>query len=115
MRTEYRKKPPYYGKYKYKIELNLSRKISTSRSSAKQNNRLFDEIVKFADDDIGVENYKTVFGWSHWRRIYLTDEDKLNIFLGSEYGNLVEYLYKPAPGFENKTKKDINRPGKNAL
>jgi len=109
-------KPPYYGKYNYKLELNLETgnfaavKLATPKSQTK----LFREIISFLDKNIGVEHYKTMHSWGAWKPIYITDETKLKIFLGSEYGIHAAYLYKPAPGFED-SKLAVSKPGTDAL
>ncbi len=115
MRTEFRKKSPYYGKYKYKIEISLAKHVSALRWTAKDENKIFNKILAFLDKNIGSENYKTVFGWRHWRRVYLNGEVNLNKILDSKYAQYIEYVYRPAPGFEDNTSKEQSKPGKNAL
>ncbi len=116
MRTEFRTKPPYYGKYNYKLELDLSNGPYSPVKSLhpKGEKKLFSEILRFLDSNIGSEHYKTMHSWGAWKPIYITREDKLNDFLGSEYGKYATYLYKPAPGFED-SKLAVSKPGKDAL
>lgn len=111
MRTEYRKKPPYYRKYKYKIELELS----PNGGKAKGYKSLVHDMFVFFNKNIGSTNYRQSSGWCYWIQIYLTNDDSLNMVLGSDYRKYLKCLWRPAPGFENINSEKVSKPGKNAL
>lgn len=110
MRTEYRKKPPYYKKYKYKLELDLS-----IINSKKAQGTLIIELYDFLDLNIGTKNYKPMFYWSYFAQIYLTNDNTLDIIRNSIYGKCIKCLWRPAPGFEDIKNIKPNKPGESAL
>lgn len=91
MHIEYRKKHPYFGKYKIKISIH-NRGWSRDYEFEKQ-----DEIRKYlAANYTSAEDYKWNGGWN----VYLKDE---NIFdeVHAKFPNYICYMYKPAPGYED--------------
>ena len=67
MRTEYRKKPPYYKKYKYKTEIALDEPyysiIGNNQKTGKRRVTI-SEVKKFLSANLNEEDYKIVHAWS---------------------------------------------------
>lgn len=88
MRTFYRKKYPYYGKYKCKAELNWNDASNTFKYSGLTNylNKLFNR-----------EDYK-LYGYYG---IYIKEEKHLDIILNdAQLNELIMFVYRPAAGYE---------------
>ena len=89
MRVCYRKKYPYYGKYKCKAELSWDRARNTFT---------YPELVNYLNRIINKEDYM-IYGYYI---IYVKEEKHLDIILSdSRLENIIMFVYRPAVGYEN--------------
>ena len=91
MHVEYRKKHPYYGKYKLKVSIyNRAWKTVDEVSNQEQVKRyLTTNYVSFDD-------FKWYSGWN----VYIKNEDIFND-LNAAFPDYICYVHRPAPGYEN--------------
>ena len=82
----YRKKHPYYGKYKIKIVLDLARTYTNSRM-----------VVSLCNNKIGGENYS----FNEYSYEILVKDYKYFSLLEEKIGEYFVKVYQPAPGYEN--------------
>lgn len=88
MRIFYRKKYPYYGKYKCKIELNWNETKNTFT---------YYKLVNHIDGLLNKEDYM-MYGYYG---IYIKEEKHLDIVADdNRLKDLIVFAYKPAPGYE---------------
>lgn len=89
MRIFYRKKYPYYGKYKCKVELNWNET---------RNAFTYIKLVEYLNKLLNREDYK-MYGYYG---IYIKEEKHLDIIADDDQmKELIIFAYKPAPGYEN--------------
>lgn len=110
MRTEYRKKPPYYGKYRYKLETgHFHIGNSITKNEEKQIGKEIEDYIKA---NIKKENYMIVrYCYTPWPKIYIVDKKDIDLIFASEYEKYIWYFTKPSPGYENAVKpkkEDLN-------
>lgn len=99
MMIYYRKKYPYYGRYKCKAELNYCYNY-TNNAGIKPTS--FD-LIKRLNQLLSQENYKL---YGHYC-IYIKEEKHLDILLNDiKFKDILLYVYKPAPGYEHLTGKE---------
>lgn len=89
MRIEYRKKHPYFGKYKAKISIYNGR--LESRGADYQGN-----VKRYLEANYNTEEFKWSGGWN----VYLKDES-IAAVVDAAFPDYICYLYKPAPGYED--------------
>ena len=89
MRIEYRKKYPYFGKYKIKINV-YNKDWSSFETKTKTKNVL----------DYLTSNFPSDFKWSYSWCVYLKDEALLNKII-KEFPEHICSAYKPAIGYED--------------
>lgn len=97
MRTYYRKKYPYYGKYKCKAELSWNdiRKIFT-----------YPKLVHHLNQLLKPESYM-IYGYYS---IYVKEEKHLDIILNDvQFNELIMFVYRPAVGYETLKGKEPNK------
>lgn len=88
MRTYYRKKYPYYGKYKCKAELNWN---------DMRNAFTYPRLVRHLNQFLKPENYM-IYGYYS---IYVKEEKHLDIILNDvQINELIMFVYRPAAGYE---------------
>jgi len=94
MRIEYRKKYPYYGKYKIKFSIgfNFHQTQDERRERAKDVRDYLDNFWKQFDD----------FKWSNSWNVYIKDDVVFDAII-QEFPEDIGYVYRPAPGYENLT------------
>ena len=97
MRTFYRKKYPYYGKYKCKTELNWN----TTR-----NMFTYPQLVNYLNNLLNPENYM-IYGYYS---IYVEEEKHLDILMNdTQLEGLTMFVYRPAAGYEKLKGKEPKR------
>jgi len=88
MRIFYRKKYPYYGKYKCKIELNWNETKNTFT---------YYKLINHVNGLLNKEDYM-MYGYYG---IYIKEEKHLDIIANdNRLKDLIIFAYKPAPGYE---------------
>lgn len=98
MHIEYRKKYPYFGKYKIKISV-YHRSWDRNNELSKQQ-----EVRDFLEANYAsYEEYKWSGGWN----VYLKNEDMFNEVY-KKFPDHICYMYKPAPGYEDLVGVDEN-------
>ncbi len=91
MRTFYRKKHPYYGKYKCKAEFDWNAIIHAFGDSS---------LALYLSNLINFDNYM-LYGYYS---IYLEEEKHLDIIINdARLGDLIMFVYRPAPGYQTLT------------
>lgn len=98
MRTYYRKKYPYYGKYKCKAELNWNDMRHTFT---------YPRLTRYLNQLLKPESYM-IYGYYS---IYVKEEKHLDIILNDvQISELIMFVYRPAIGYEklkgNEPKKE---------
>lgn len=97
MRTYYRKKYPYYGKYKCKAELNWPETRGTF---------LYYDLVNHLNQLLNRENYM-IYGYYS---VYVKEEKHLDIILNdTRFKELIMFVYKPASGYEKLKGKELKK------
>jgi len=97
MRTYYRKKYPYYGKYKCKAELNWNETTNTFTSY---------ELREYLSTLLNSKDYM-IYGYYS---IYVKKEQHLDIIVNDvRLREMILFAYKPAPGYEKLKGKEPKR------
>lgn len=110
----FRKNRPFFGKYKFKVELSDYPNGQIYHSSRNGRKISFEEIEKYLETlDEGTCKTR----WPQYLcyiPIYITEEDVLETVLKSKYKKYVATVFRPAPGYEENDT-IITKPGKNTL
>lgn len=110
----FRKKRPFFGKYKFKVELSDYTNDSLYRSSSKGRKITFEEIQEYLGT-FDEETYKTrPPQYLCYIPVYIDEEDVLETFLKSKYKKYVVNVFRPAPGYDANDTTAIT-PGKTSL
>lgn len=105
MRTELRKKHPYYGKYRYKLDVGVFFPIQQAGLTKTKERKEALEFIGYIKKNIKKENYLMVFNnWSKWPVVYIANKDEVEIVIKSKFNKYIWCFTKPAPGYENKKK-----------
>ena len=117
MRTEYRKKPPYYGKYNFKLDTGawqLRQQFGSLGSSVLTEKEGALKFIAFIKTSIKKENYLIVNNsWSSWPMVYVANIDDIDVIFASEYKKYIWCFTKPSPGYVNAKK--IKKEDRNTL
>lgn len=105
MRTELRKKHPYYGKYRYKLDVGVFYTTQPAGWTKAKERKETLEFIDYIKKNIKEENYLMVFNsWSRWPVVYIANKDEVEIVIKSRFKIYIWCFTKPAPGYENKKK-----------
>lgn len=100
MRTELRRKNPYFGKYKFKIHI-YNRKWISGATSYPQRHALEQAKQEKVRDFLSSTWKKDVdFKWRDGWNVYLRDEDVFDDVV-KNFPDYISWVYRPAPGFEH--------------
>ena len=111
----FRKNRPYFGKYKFKIELSDYPNGNLYRPNTNSQKLTSYEVQEYLAKKFEPDTYKIRDSLHlYYLPVYVTEEDILETFLKSKYKKHVVTVIRPAPGYEaNDT--IVETPGKTSL